>query len=434
MVTYNPYERYKDSGVEWIGEIPEHWSLTQVNKHFDICLGKMLQPEKQTETDTLEKYLCSINIDSSGINLDIVKEMWFSSVERSKYEILQGDLLVCEGGDVGKVAIWDGSINPCYIQNALHRLRPLTDNSNKFLMYWFTFLKTVGYIEMVCNKATMAHFTREKVARTVFIDLPFSEQQAIADFLDQKTSELDGLIADKEKLVTLLQEYRQAIISEAVTKGLNPHVKMKDSGVEWIGKIPEHWDVYRVKYLLREIDERSMIGNEDLLSVSQYYGIRLRETVTEKVARADSLVGYKLCKQGDVVINKMLAWQGALGHSKYDGIVSPDYTVIRTFEAVSSRYIAYLFKTPIYTTEFTKESKGIIPSRWRLHMESLGRIYSLVPPFSEQQAIADYLDQKTSEVDDLISGIQESIAQLKSYRQSLISEAVTGKIDVRGVI
>jgi restriction endonuclease S subunit len=213
----NPDVNMKDSGVEWIGEIPEHWSLSQVRKHFDICLGKMLQPEKQTKTDTLEKYLCSVNIISSEINLDVVKEMWFSSVERSKYEVVQGDLLVCEGGDVGKVALWDGSIYPCYIQNALHRIRPLGDNSNMFLMYWFIFLKTVGYIEMVCNKATMAHFTREKVARTIFIVLPSIEQQAIADYLDQKTAEIDNLISGIQESIDQLKSYRQSLISEAVT-------------------------------------------------------------------------------------------------------------------------------------------------------------------------------------------------------------------------
>ena len=411
MVRYKPYERYKYSGVEWIGEIPEHWEVKKIKRIAQLKSGESIT---------------SLNINDEGdfpvYGGNGVRGYTTNYTHDGRFVVIGRQGALC------------GNINYAIGKFWASEHAVVASPRGSYQTIWFGELLRVMNLNQYSTAAAQPGLAVEQIINLAIPVPPDSEQQTISVILDRKTSEIDGLIADKEKLASLLQEYRQAIISEAVTKGLNPDVKMKDSGVEWIGEIPEHWEVNRVKYLLREIDERSMTGNEDLLSVSQYYGIRPRETVTEKVARADSLVGYKLCKQGDVVINKMLAWQGALGHSKFDGIVSPDYTVIRTFEAVCSRYIAYLFKTPIYTTEFTKESKGIIPSRWRLHMESLGRIYSLVPPFSEQQAIADHLDQKTSEVDDLISGIQESIAQLKSYRQSLISEAVTGKIDVRGVI
>lgn len=432
MVRYKPYERYKDSGVEWIGEIPEHWDVYRVKHKFRVVNGAT---PNSSESDYWDGDILWVTPVDLNQNENIVLSDSIRKITRQGYQssgttmIPPGSLILSTRAPIGYVM--EAGKGMCTNQGCKSLVKR-DDFSTRFFYYHIYSAKTE--LQSLGRGTTFLELGNQSLGDLVICFPPANEQLAIADYLDQKTSEIDGLVADKEKLVTLLQEYRQAIISEAVTKGLNPDVKMKDSGVEWIGEIPEHWEVNRVKYLLREIDERSMTGNEDLLSVSQYYGIRPRETVTEKVARADSLVGYKLCKQGDVVINKMLAWQGALGHSKFDGIVSPDYTVIRTFEAVCSRYIAYLFKTPIYTTEFTKESKGIIPSRWRLHMESLGRIYSLVPPFSEQQAIADHLDQKTSEVDDLISGIQESIAQLKSYRQSLISEAVTGKIDVRGVI
>ena len=213
----DPDVKMKDSGIEWIGEIPEHWMLSQIGKHYDICLGKMLQPTQLSDTDSLVNYLCSINIGPNGIDLGTVKEMWFSIKDRSRYEIKAGDLLVCEGGDVGKAAIWDGSITPCYIQNALHRIRPADKNSNRFLKYWFKFIKESGYIDMICNKATMAHYTREKVAHSLLLLAPPNEQHAIADYLDQKTSEIDTLNSEIQDSIEQLKEYRQSLISEAVT-------------------------------------------------------------------------------------------------------------------------------------------------------------------------------------------------------------------------
>ncbi|MBU6346851.1 MAG: restriction endonuclease subunit S, partial [Cyanobacteria bacterium REEB494] len=216
------YPAYKDSGVEWLGEIPEGWNLIRLKYGYKTCLGKMLQSSPSSSEDSLEPYLRAANISWEGVNLADLKEMYFSPYEKSLYELKAGDLVVSEGGDVGRTAIWRGEIDNCYIQNAVHRIRNRERYSNPFLYYWLFFIKSIGYIDLLCNKATIAHFTVEKVREIPVASPPLSEQQAIAQFLDRETVKIDTLIAKKERLIELLKEKRTALISHAVTKGLNP--------------------------------------------------------------------------------------------------------------------------------------------------------------------------------------------------------------------
>ncbi len=252
MAKYQAYVEYKDSGVEWLGKIPSHWLATQVKYGYLVTLGKMLQSTPKSSLDELKLYLKAQNIQPNGINIDQVESMWFSPDECKKLLLQKSDVLVSEGGDAGRSAIWNCELEECYIQNAINRVRPKYVNNSKYFLYWMKFLKSTDFINIICNKATIAHYTAEKLEGSP-IFLPSSDEQiAIANFLDHETAKIDHLIEKQQQLIELLKEKRQAVISHAVTKGLDPNVPMKDSGVEWLGEVPEHWNMAPVRRYLVE--------------------------------------------------------------------------------------------------------------------------------------------------------------------------------------
>ena len=331
---------------------------------------------------------------------------------------------------IGKTALVDDCVSKmnCVFSNFMQRLRPGKSIHPDYLAHFFN--NDIGRSQLFYLSSTttgLKNLSASVIANAKVQLPPINEQQAIADFLDQKTSEIDGLVADKEKLVILLQEYRQAIISEAVTKGLNPNVRMKDSGVEWIGEIPEHWTVSKLKYLTTCLDgKRVPLNSEERSSMHgdiPYWG-------------ANCIIDYV----DGWLFNEELVLLGEDGAPFFDnskdvafysiGKIWPNnhVHVLRASKNFNAKYLVYCLNTVDYRDYINGSTRD------KLVQSEMNTICIQFPQLSEQQAIADYLDRKTAEIDDLISGIQESIHQLKSYRQSLISEAVTGKIDVRGVI
>lgn len=195
----------------------------------------------------------------------------------------------------------------------------------------------------------------------------------------------------------------------------------KDSGAQWLGKIPKHWDVIKTKYLWNEVFSFSENGSENLLSVSQYDGV----TQAKNESRSESLKGYKKVAKDNLVINIMLAWMGGLGVSEYNGIVSPAYCVYRLKKAANPKFMHYLYKTPIYLAEFARHSTGVIPSRWRMYTDDFGQVLTLVPPIDEQDMIVSYLDKVTSKIDEAIAQQQKMIDLLNERKQIIINNAVT---------
>ena len=206
----------------------------------------------------------------------------------------------------------------------------------------------------------------------------------------------------------------------------------KDSGIAWIGEIPSEWGVCRIKDIYQERSETTETGTERLLSVSEYYGVAPTADKIEDgdyLTRAESLIGYKKCYKDDFVSNIMLAWKGSFGTTKYDGIVSPAYCVYKPVSTISPEYYHYLFRTDLYKSRFKSYSKGIIDSRLRLYTPFFYLVDAILPPLSEQQSIASFLDTKCGEIDSLISLQEEMISELQAYKQSVITEAVTKGLD-----
>lgn len=244
------YPAYRESGIDWLGEVPQHWDVGPLKRRYTVTLGKMLQPEPKSDEDIFAQYLRAANIQWGLVDVSDMNSMWLSPADRKALTLKAGDLLVSEGGDVGRSAIWRGELEECYFQNSVNRVRPEENASTAYLFYWMATIKAKGYVDVLCNKSTIAHFTAEKLAAVPVPTPPLHEQAAIATFLDRETAKIDALVEEQKRLIELLKEKRQAVISQAVTKGLNPNAPMKPSGVKWLGDVPADWRVIPIGHLV----------------------------------------------------------------------------------------------------------------------------------------------------------------------------------------
>ena len=259
---------------------------------------------------------------------------------------------------------------------------------------------------------------------------PLKEQRAIADYLDRETVRLDALVAAKERVLGLLAEKRRALITRAVTRGLDPRAPLRDSGIPWLGEIPAHWETERTRWLFRERDERSVTGEEELLTVSHLTGVTLRSEKDVNMFEAETTEGYKLCLAGDLVINTLWAWMGAMGVARTNGIVSPAYNVYETGPRLNSDYIDSLVRLPVFAQEVTRYSKGVWSSRLRLYPEGFFEVYLPVPSLHEQGAIVKHILTESAKIGAMSIATERTIGLLKERRAALIATAVTGQIDV----
>lgn len=418
----------KDSGVDWIGEIPAHWEIKRLK---DVATsGSGTTPKSSNEKyyeNGIYPWLITGDVQNKEIvsNDIFITELAVSEVPNLKLFPSKTVLLAMYGGGtIGNVGLMT---YPAYINQACCALIPLKIIAEKYLFYYL--LNKQERIISTGIGGTQINLSQNKIVAYPIAVPPIEEQRAIADYLDEKTAEIDKQVELLEQKQKAYQKLKTSLISQLVTRGLNKDVPLKDSGIDWIGEIPAHWEVKRIKAIFTECKELSTTGTEDLLSVSEYYGVARRLDVKEDDeydTRADSLEGYKICKKNDLVINIMLAWKRGLGFSDFDGIVSPAYAVYRG-KGIIPHYYHYLLRTDRYIAEFKRNSKGIIDSRLRLYSDRFFAVKTIVPPIEEQQAIADYLDEKTAEIDEQISNIDKKINTYKRLKQSLIDEVVTGK-------
>jgi type I restriction enzyme S subunit len=284
--------------------------------------------------------------------------------------------------------------------------------------------------------ATVESIEHDFLARTEIPLPPPAEQRAIAAFLDRECGKIDGLVAEQERLIGLLKEKRQAVISHAVTKGLDSNAPMKDSGLPWLGQVPAHWEALRLGALFAEVAED---GEHDLpvLSVSIHSGVSDDELADEqldrKVTRSEDRTKYKKVQPGDLVYNMMRAWQGGFGTVSVTGMVSPAYVVARATGAVRTQFIELLLRSPQAVEEMRRHSRGVTDFRLRLYWDEFKQIRVALPPLGEQEAILAAVAAEVSRSEALAAEAERAIELLKERRAALISAAVTGKIDVRGL-
>ena len=423
-MSFPRYEKYKDSGVEWLGEIPAKWGLLR-NKY-------LLREKKAAVGKRASKYAL-LSLTLQGIILrDMENPQGKFPAEFDTYKVVEPNDLVFCLFDVEETPRTVGhSTYSGMITGAYDVFEPTSTIDGQFIYYC--------YLALDFDKRLTPLYTglRNVIKMNAFMDArtpvpSFDQQVAIVSFLDQKTVEIDEAIAKKQKLIALLEEQKAILINQAVTKGLNPDVPMKDSGVEWIGRVPAHWEVKRAKYLFDEIDERSKTGQEELLSVSHMTGVTPRSEKKIMMFMAEDYTGSKLCTDGDLVINIMWAWMGALGVSDQTGIVSPSYGVFRPKKGRSFNnwFLEHLLRSGEYVAEYNRRSTGLHSSRLRLYADYFFDMEIGFPSVEEQNKIEVELSERTEDIDKALAAIQKEIAAITELKATLIAHAVTGKIRI----
>ncbi|MBP6437134.1 MAG: restriction endonuclease subunit S [Paludibacteraceae bacterium] len=413
---FEKYDAYKDSGVEWIGDIPIHWDVKNLRYAFDFLNHRRIPLSALERGNKQGRYPY---YGASGI-IDYVDAYLFD--EKLLLIAEDGANLLSKSTPLAFLA--EGKY---WVNNHAHILKPKTEAYG----FWEKLLCSVDYTVFITG-AAQPKLSRENLGGIRLPIPPINEQLKIAKFLEQKTSEIDQAIAIKEQQIALLNERKQIVIQKAVTQGLDPNVPMKDSGVEWIGQIPEHWNVIRAKYLFKEVEERSVLGNEELLSVSHLTGVTPRSEKNVSMFMAEDYSGSKVCKRHDLVMNIMWAWMGALGVSDYDGIVSPAYGVYRQKIAntFNSEYLEYLLKTTKYIEHYNRVSTGLHSSRLRFYGHMFFNMKLGFPCLDEQSEIIVRIKNQTSKIELAVENLANQIEKLKEYKTTLINDAVTGKIKV----
>ncbi len=362
-----------------------------------------------------------------------ISEEFYSKLNSGK--IKQNDiLLVKDGATIGKAAIIKHlTLEKCAVNEHVFILRSNDKTIPEFLFYLIRSELGQSQILSLITGAAQPGLSSSFINNTIFPHPPLSEQRAIADFLDYHTARIDALIEKQERLIDLLEEKRNALIAQAVTKGMDPNVEMKESGLPTIGKIPAHWEVLQNKWIYKESKELSTKGDEDLLSVSHITGVSLRSEKSVNMFMAETLVGYKKCSPNDLVINTMWAWMGALGISFLSGVISPSYNIYRIVEQdkFNFHYLDYLYRTPNYISEINRYSKGVWSSRLRLYPDEFLEMETIIPPKHEQDLISAYISEQLENHNNIIRKITDNLRFLNEYRKALISACVLGKIDVR---
>lgn len=407
-----------------VGEIPEGWEISKVSYFYEVQLGKMLQPQKKSETDTEEKYLCAANVGKNSLSLDTLKTMWFSQTEKHQFDLREGDLLVVEGGDVASCAIIETPVRNLFFQNALHRVRPLHNESVAFLRYWLMTAKSYGYIDLICNKATIAHFSKEKFIALPIPVIPQDIQSKIVSFLDLECKQIDDLLSKSRSSIEEYKKLKQAVITQAVTKGVRGEREMKESGVEWIGEINHRFSLIKLKYICSILDQYRKPISADKRSQSgsvlyDYYGA---SGAIDKID--DYTIDDHVMLIGEDGANLRMRNLPLMYEVNGKAWINNHAHILKPTERVDFYYLFYALEGLDINPYITGSAQP------KLSQENLQNIWVPLPSLEEQQEIATYIRSKCAEIDRLIAKKEQLVKELESYKKSLIYEVVTGKREV----
>ena len=413
--------KMRDSGIDWIGQIPKGWELRR---------AKTLFTQRNSKGNGIEVLL------SPTQKYGVVPQSQLEGVVQVKEDtdlqmfktVHKGDFVISlrsfQGGF--EYSLYEGVCSPAY--QVFYPTSPICDTYYRYLFKSQSFISKMNNLTVGIREGKNIQYV--DFANSQIPVPPLAEQERIAAFLNAECAEIDTVLEKTRASIEEYKKLKQAIITQAVTKGIRGDRPMKDSGIEWIGDIPAEWDVIRVKQLLKERNERSKEGKEEPLSMSQKVGLVPTKFLESIPNMASSFVGAKLAYVDDLVFNKLKAHLGVFSVSRYDGLVSPDYAVYCSTGKSNLKYLEYIFKTPQCIGEFRKKSTGIAAGLMRLYTEGLFSIYLPYPALSEQEEIAEYLNEKCAGIDALIAKKQQYLTEIENYKKSLIYEYVTGKKEV----
>ncbi len=421
------YDSYSTCQQLWGEAFPSHWEI----------LPMYAVAREKTICNCVDLPLLSVYLDVGVIPFAEKAERRTNATSKdlSKYQRVDpGDFVLNNQqawrGSVG-VSFHTGIVSPAYIIATLNE-----QLDSKYANYLLR--SRVMVDQYLINSRSVGSIQRNiywpSLKRTRIIIPPIDEQTQIVSFLDWKLSMINRLINTKRKEIKAIDAMKRSMVSSAVTRGLNPSVPMKFSGVKWLGDIPEHWKTIKLRQILHPVSVKNH-PELPLLSVVREQGVIVRD-VTDKEANhnyiPDDLSGYKMVKKGQFAMNKMKAWQGSYGISDYTGIVSPAYFIFDvSFDNLE--YFHYAIRSKVYVNFFAQASDGIRVGQWDLQMDKMKEIPFIVPPADEQIAIVKHIKKTLPKYDVAIEKLTAEVETLEEYKAKLIADVVTGKIDVRDV-
>ena len=441
-----PYRSYRPSGVDWIGVVPKHWTVVDVKRRYDIQLGKMLQRRPTSVNDVKVPYFKARHVQWFDVE-PTSSRMWASPADVDRVKVVPGDLLVCEGGEGGRCAILLGCGNVDHIiQNALHRVRPRCRDSNKFLRYVLRAVASAGWLERIHDKATIAHLTREKLGALRIPRATPSEQAAIGRFLDGTDVRIRRYIRAMERLINLVEEQKQAIIHQAVTGQIDvrtgqPYRAYKDSGVEWLGGIPAHWERCRLRNVVSGVTTGSRgwsryaadtgplfvrVANLSRGSLQLRFDdiVRLDLPTTSEAARTR-------ISEGDLLVS-VTAYIGSVGVAPAgfeEAYVSQHVARCEPLTGMSAKWLGYVLLSEVGQIHGQMSLYG--GTKDGLSLDDVKNYPVLVPPRDEQAGLVLWIERQMSVLGELLDGANRQIGLVREYRTRLIADVVTGKLDVR---
>ncbi|PSF31307.1 restriction endonuclease subunit S [Aphanothece hegewaldii CCALA 016] len=437
---WKQYPKYKNSGVEWLGMIPDGWNIFKLKRMAEINISNV---DKKTELNQEKVLLC--NYVDVYYNDYITNKLNFleataTKEQKKRFELKKGDVLLTKDSET-----WDDIAIPACVETDLdnvlcgYHLAHIRPHPNKlYSKYLFRAISASGLKEqfwVAANGVTRFGLSKSSITNALFPLPPFSEQEKIAQFLDKETTKIDNLINKKQRLIELLQEKRTALISHAVTKGLNPDVPMKYSGVEWLGMIPESWVVSKAKLISSIfVPQRN---KPDLNTVDGVRWITMENLISPSINL--SLSGYfvsqsALLQAGSKVLPKECIIASCVGNFGIASVNLIPVVINQQLQAYipnKQKIDIWFFRYFITSSKIYFELVATSTTLVYVNQTSFGELPTVLPPLAEQEKIAEYLDIQTQKIDNLINKTQTSIEYLKEYRTALISAAVTGKIDVR---
>lgn len=420
------YTAYKDSPVKWTGRVPAHWNFVR---------GKNLYTKMQRPANDNDEVVTCFRDGMVTLRKNRRTSGFTESLKEIGYQgIRKGDLVIhvmdAFAGAIG-VSDSDGKGTPVYSV-----CQAKGDSNSRYYAFLLREMARSGYIQSLYRgiRERSSDFRFEVFGAQFYPVPPCAEQDQIVRFLDWKVSMVNYLINTRHREIKAIDAMKRSIVSGAVTRGLNLDVPMKYSGVKWLGDIPAHWKIVKLRQLLHSVSVKNR-PDLPLLSVVREQGVIVRD-VTDKEGNhnyiPDDLSNYKMVKKGQFTMNKMKAWQGSYGISDYTGIVSPAYFVFEvSFDNLE--YFHYAIRSKVYVNFFAQASDGIRIGQWDLQMDKMKEIPFLVPPADEQVAIVKHVKSMLPKYDVAIEKLKAEVATLEEYKVKLIADTVTGKIDVRGI-
>ncbi|SHL68220.1 type I restriction enzyme, S subunit [Roseovarius marisflavi] len=419
----------------WRSEVPTGWRIQPLWSVAEYAVSNV---DKNTSEDEFPVRLCNYTDVYHNETIHLGFEFMAGTAtlaEIKRFQLRPGDVVITKDSES-----WDDIAIPALVTEASedlvcgYHLAMIRPNQEKILgSFLFRCLqsKTLRIqLELAANGITRFGVPKNSIGSMALPVPPIAAQKAISEFLDRETKSIDNLIDAKQRLLTLQAEKRQSVVAETVMRGLNQTVPLRATGVDWLGDIPTNWELERSRWLFNERDERSETGEEEMLTVSHLTGVTPRSEKHVNMFEAETTAGYKLCFAGDLAINTLWAWMGAMGTARVDGIVSPAYNVYTPGPRLLPDYVDALVRIPVFAQEVTRYSKGVWSSRLRLYPEGFFETYWPVPPLDEQREIVRHIATETQKIDRLRVATEHSIDLLKERRAALIAAAVTGQIDI----